>query len=74
MCSISTKLINLPTRDTVKLVIDDQFISSITEFSNYSWSLEKLQMVLTRLVGLCYTTGDSASAYNQVLLSESTKT
>ena len=66
-------IIILPNGDTVKLVIDARYLNSITDLSNYSWPLEPVQMLLTRLDGVYYTTSDLASAYNQVPLSEDTK-
>ena len=71
MGSLSTNpIIILPKGDTVKLVIDTRYLNSITDLSNYSWPV---QMLLTRLDGVNYTTSDLASAYNQVPLSEDTK-
>ena len=66
-------IIILPKGETVKLVIDAQYLNSITDLSNYSWPLEPVQMLLTRLDGVYYTTSDLASAYNQVPFSEDTK-
>ena len=66
-------IIILPKGDTVKLVIDARYLNSITDLSNYSWPLETVQMLLTRLDGVYYTTSDLASAYNQVPLSGDTK-
>ena len=66
-------IIILPKGDAVNLVIDARYLNSITDLSNYSWPLEPVQMLLTRLDGVCYSTSDLASAYNQVPLSEDTK-
>ena len=66
-------IIILPKRDTVKLVIDARYLNSITDLLNYSCPLEPVQMLLTRLDGVYYTTSDLAPAYNQVPLSEDTK-
>ena len=66
-------IIILPKGDTVKLVIDARYLNSITDSSNYSWPLEPVQMLLTRLDGVYYTISDLASTYNQVPLSEDTK-
>ena len=74
MCSLFTNpIIIIAKGDTVKLVIDARYLNSITDLSNYSWPLEPLQMLLTRLDGVYYTTSDLASAYNQVPLSEDSK-
>ena len=66
-------IIILPKGDTVKLAIDARYLNSITDLSKYSWPLEPIRMLLTRLDGVYYTTSDLASAYNQVPLSEDTK-
>ena len=66
-------IIILPKGDIVKLVIDARYLNSITDLSNYSWPLEPIQMLLTKLDGAYYTTSDLASAHNQVPLSEDTK-
>ena len=66
-------VIILPKGDTFKLVNDARHLNSITDLSNYSWHLEAVQMILTRLDGKSYTTSDLASAYTKVLLSEDTK-
>ena len=50
-----------------------RYLNSITDLSNYSWPLEPVQMLLTRLDAVYYTTSDLASAYNQVPLSEDTR-
>ena len=55
------------------MVIDDRYLNSITDLSNYSWLPEPVQLLLIRLNGVYYTTRELASAYNQVPLSEDTK-
>ena len=65
-------IVILTKGDTVKLVIDARHLNSVTVLSNYSWPLEPVQMLLTRLDGVNYTTSDLASAYNQVPFSEDT--
>ena len=70
---VTNPIIILPKGETVKLVIDATTLNSITDLSNYSWPLEPVQMLLTRLDGVNYTTSDLASAYKKVPLSEDTK-
>ena len=41
----------LPNSDYLKLVIDARFLNSVTDFTNYSWPLEPLQMIMTRVNG-----------------------
>ena len=55
------------------MVTNARYLNSIADLSNYSWPLEPVQMLLTRLDGVYYTTSDLASTYNQVPLSEDTK-
>ena len=57
-------IVILPKVDTIKLVIDARYLNSITDLSNYSWPLEPVQMALTTLDGVYYTTSDMDSAYN----------
>ena len=53
MGSIFTNpIIILPRGETVKLVIDAQYLNSNIDLSNYSWPLEPVQMLLTRLDGV----------------------
>ena len=51
-------IIILSKEDTVKLVIDAQYLKSLTDLSNYSWLLEPVQMLKTTLDGVYYTTSD----------------
>ena len=71
----TNSIVILPSGDTLftELVIDARYLKSVTDLSNNSWPLEPVQMLLTRLDGVCYTTSDLVSAYNQVLLSADTK-
>ena len=66
-------IIILPKGNTVKLVIDARYLNSITDLSRYSWPLEPIGSLLTRLKGNFFTTSDLCSAYNQVPLTEETK-
>ena len=68
--SMFTNLVIVPLKvHTAKLIIDAQYLNYIIDLANYPWPLEPIQMLLTRLAGLCYTS-DLASACNQVPLSE----
>ena len=66
-------IIILPKGNTVKLVIDARYLNSITDLSRYSWPLEPIGSLLTRLKGNFFTTSDLCSVYNQVPLTEETK-
>ena len=66
-------IIILPKGNIVKLVIDARYLNSITDLSRYSWPLEPIGSLLTRLKGNYFTTSDLCSAYNQVPLTEETQ-
>ena len=44
-------IILLPKADYVKLVIDARYPNSITDLTNYSWPLEPVQMIMTKING-----------------------
>ena len=48
----------LPKGNTVKLVIDARYLNSITILSRYSWPLEPIGSLLTRLKGNFFSTSD----------------
>ena len=62
-----------PTNDYVKLVIDACYLNSVTGLTNYSWPLEPIQMIRTRVNGNFLTVSDLSCAYHQVPLSLRTK-
>ena len=66
-------IILLPKADYVKLVIDARYLNSITDLTNYSWPLEPVQMIMTRINGKYFTASDLSCAYHQVPLSEETQ-
>ena len=51
-------IILLPKADYVKLVIDARNLNSITDITNYSWPLEPVQMIMTRINGKYFTASD----------------
>ena len=59
----------MPKNDYKKLVIDARYLNSVTEFTNYSWSLEPVQMILTRVNGKVFSVKDLFCAYHRVPLS-----
>ena len=65
---LTNPIIYLHKGDTVELVIDARYLYSITGLSNSSWPLKPIQMLLTGLDGVYYTTRDLASGCNQVPL------
>ena len=66
-------IILLPKADYVKLVIDARYLNSITDLTNYSWPLEPVQMIMTRINGKYFTASDLSCAYHQVPLSPETQ-
>ena len=44
-------IILMPKNDYFKLVIDARYLNSVTDLANYSWPLEPVQMIMTRLNG-----------------------
>ena len=66
-------IILLPKTDYVKRVIEARYLNSITELTNYSWPLEPVQMIMTRINGKYFTASDLSCAYHQVTLSLGTQ-
>ena len=44
-------IILMPTNDYVKLAIYARFLNSVTDLTIYSWPLEPVQMIMTRVSG-----------------------
>ena len=59
--------------DYVKLVIDARNLNSVTDLTNYSWLLESVQIIMTRVNGKVFSLSDLSSAYHQVPLSWETQ-
>ena len=66
-------IILLPKADYDKLVIDARYLNSITDLTNYSWPLEPVQMIMTRINGKYFTASHLSCAYHQVPLSPETQ-
>ena len=66
-------IILLPKADYVKLVIDARYLNSVTDLTTYSWPLEPVQMIMTRINGKYFTASDLSCAYHQVPLSPETQ-
>ena len=71
--SFINPVIILPKGNIVKIVIDAIYLISITDISKYSWPIELIGSLLTRLNGNYFTTSDLCSAYNPVSLTEETQ-
>ena len=66
-------IILMPKNDYVKLVIDARHLNSVTDLTNYSWPLEPVQMIMTRVNGKFFSVSDLSCAYHQVPLSFGTR-
>ena len=66
-------IILLPKNDYVKLLIDARHLISVTNHTNYSWQLEPVQMIMTRVNGKFFSVIDLSCAYHQVPLSFETQ-
>ena len=59
-------IILMPKNDYVKLVIDARYLNSVTDLTNYSWPLEPVQMIMTRVNRRFFSVSDLSCAYHQV--------
>ena len=66
-------IILMPKNDYVKLVIDARYLNTVTDLTNYSWPLEPVQMIITRMNGKFFSVSDLSCAYHQVPLSYETQ-
>ena len=66
-------IILMPKKNYVKLVIDARYLSSVTDLSNYSWSLEPVQMTMTTVNGKIFPVSGLSCAYHHVPLSPQTQ-
>ena len=63
----------MPKNEYVKLVVDVIYIISVTDLTNYSWLLEPVQMIMTKVNGKICSVKDLSCVYHQVPLSPETK-
>ena len=66
-------IILMPKNDYIKLVIDARYLNSVTDLTNYSWPLEPVQKIMTRVNGKFFSVSDLSCAYHQVPLSSETQ-
>ena len=52
--------------DYVKLVILARYLNSVTDLTNYSWPLEPVQTIMTRVKGKFFSLSCLSCAYHQV--------
>ena len=62
-------IVLMPKNDYVKLAIDAHYLNSVTNPTNYSWPLEPVQMIMTRVNGKFFSVSDMSCAYHQLPLS-----
>ena len=66
-------IILMPKNDCVKLVINARYLNSVTDLTNYSWPLEPVQMIMTKINGKFFSVSDLSCAYHRVPLSFETQ-
>ena len=54
-------------------MIDARYLNSVSDLTNYSWPLEPVQMIITRVNGKFFSVSDLSCAYHQVPLSLETQ-
>ena len=65
-------IVLMPKNDYIKLVIDARYLNSVANLTNYSWPLEPVQMIMTRVNGN-FSVSDLSCAYQQVSFSIETQ-
>ena len=63
----------MPKSDYVERVIDARFLIAVTDLTNYSWPLEPVQVIKTRVNGKKFSVSDLSCAYHQVSLCPETQ-
>ena len=63
----------MPKNDYVKLVINVRHLKSVSDLTTYSWPLELVRMIMTRVNGKVFSVSDLSCAYDQVPLSPKTQ-
>ena len=66
-------IILMPKNDYFKLVMDARYLNSVTGPTNYSWPLEPVQMIMTRVNRKFFPVSDLSCAYHEVPLSLETQ-
>ena len=62
-----------PKNDCVNLVIDARYLNSATDLTKYSWPLEPVQMIMTRVKSKVFSVSDFSCAYHLVPLNPDTQ-
>ena len=66
-------IILIPKDKNVKLVIDARHLNLVTDPTNYSWPLEPVPMIMTRVNGKFFSVSYLSCAFHQVPLSPETQ-
>ena len=66
-------IILMPKKNYIKLVIDARYLNSVTDLTNYSYPLETVQMIPTKVKGKIFSVSDLSCANHQVPLSLETQ-
>ena len=66
-------IILMPKSDYVKLLKDARFLNSVTDLTNYSWPLERVKMIMTRMKRRFFSVSNLSCAHHQVPLSPETQ-
>ena len=62
----------MPEKGYIKLVIDARYLNSEADLTNFSWLLEPVQMIMTRVNGKVSSDSDLSCDYQQMPLSPDT--
>jgi hypothetical protein len=65
-------IIIIPKGDVLKLVLDARYLNSQTDLTQYSWPLEPVNVLITKIRGKYFTISDMSCAYHQVPLTPET--
>ena len=63
----------LVQNDYVRIVIDARNLNSVTKLTTYSWLLESVQIIMTRVNGKIFSLSDLFCSYHQVPLTPETQ-
>ena len=66
-------VIILAKRESLKIFLDARYLNSLIDESKFIWSIEPIQVILTKINGQKFTLADMNSAYNQMSLDEQSR-
>ena len=66
-------VIILAKGESLKIVPDARYLNSIIDESKCNWPIEPIQVILTKINDMYFTTADMNSAYNQMPLDEQSR-